>query len=347
MWTLGKLAAEAVRSLRYVHLLLLAVVAAVLFSSGFFETKTIEGLDGGYREWLASGGMVFSVEGPNTGLDGERCNRLESLPFVISAGSSSVANSPSEEVSFRRSPDVTYPIVKMTLGAAIIAGLTQRSDSPVSFILGSTAATELGVDTTMQISTLEGMAEVEVLHDTVRRLGYDRSVIHLVPASETKFSVCWVELEPSTYPDGPSILAAHFSEPTQVRQFVRINKTDHVSIKYNNRSSRLVWIPAAAVTTSMWFAWWWIRRREFILYRSLHVGRCGVFILMTFEASIITVSAALIGVIAIAQLSDPHLAGITEGIWTLLMSACAGLSGAACFAALLAQRRIASGAKDL
>ncbi len=344
MWTINQLASETIRSIRAAHGLILAIIAALLVVAGVFESRTISSIDQSYQDWLTAGGMLFSIEGPSTGIEGERCDRLADHPFVLFAGGAGQANAPVEELAFTRSPDVDYPVVRMTPGAATIAGLDTSVDPGI--VIGSAIANELGINDSDSLTNQDAFTQARVLPATTRQLGYDRSVLHIVPGSTSNFAACWAELEPSTYPNGAELLAAQFAEPTQIRPFLRLGDTDHASVKLAERASRHAWLPAGLIVALVWLAWWWTRRREFILYQSLHVGRTGVFLIAMFEAASITTAAASLAAIVTTQLADQELAGLSEGLWTIIVSALTGLAAATLIAAAFAQRDIAAGTKD-
>jgi len=91
MWSLRSSIFEAARNLRPVHLLLTAVIAAALALGGNLERTSVDLVHADYQRWISSGGMLFSVESDDSGIDGSECDARTSWPLVVGSGAAGLS----------------------------------------------------------------------------------------------------------------------------------------------------------------------------------------------------------------------------------------------------------------
>ena len=345
MWTGRNILGEALRNLRPIHLLLTAVLVVVLAWVGRFEASSVDRSISEFNNWVARGGMVFTAERED-GISAEECQSGETGPSVLSSGVAGPIDGRLETVTFDRSPGAPYSVTDMSRGAiAVTAG---RAPSDPGWIIGQTALNELGLAPGDLARSGSQPAPVSLAVGTGdRQFGYDRDVIRMVHADDRRFHICWVELHPAAFGYGPELIAGFLPyDDVLIRPFRRTEPSDHPLIRYLQRPSRRAWIPAGIIIGSLWTMWWWINRRQFALYRSLHMSPSGLVLIALTEASMITVIAATVAALAITLPNNTTPAS-RMGVWTVAAATCIGLMTSIAGAGIIAKRNLALAAKDL
>jgi len=232
----------------------------------------------------------------------------------------------------------------MTSGLSRLLG---EDDLGVGWVLGSTAQAELGVDVGSFLRSGGQAGNVIATIDAPQRqLGYDRAVGLFAPAGDRRFTTCWIELDPRVFPDGQELVGSMFDSAVEVRPFLRIDAADHASNRYRDRPSRNAWLGGAGSVAAVWTGWWWTRRREFVLYRTIHVSRAGVFLMAMTEAITISAIGATASIVVLLRAGNGG-AGTEMGVWSVLASMTGGLAVSGLIALLIVNRGIASGSKDI
>ena len=345
MWTGRNILGEAFRNLRPIHLLLTAVLVVVLIWVGRFEASSVDRSISEFNSWVARGGMVFTAERED-GISAEECQAGEASPYVRSAGVAGPIDGRLETVTFDRSPGVRFSVTDMSRGAiAVTAG---RAPSGPGWIIGQTALNELGLAPGDLVRSGSQVAPLSLAVGAGdRQFGYDRDVIRMVQPDDRRFHICWVELHTAAFGYGPEIIAGFLPyNDVLIRPFRRTEPSDHPLTRYLQRPSRQAWIPAGILVGALWIVWWWINRRQFALYRSLHMPPAGLVLVALIEASIITLIAAVISALAIT-LPNSTVSALRLGVWTVSAATCIGLMTSAAGAGVIARRNLARAAKDL
>ena len=328
MWSTLDVVREAGRNLRLPHAIILALVASLLYSAGLFEATSTASTIARFEDWLASGGMVVTVERVD-GIGGTQCADVAVDDVVLRSGGAGAIDGASTVV-FDRSPSVEYTLQPMTVGAIEIV----TGESPgVGWTVGTIALNELGREVGDLLSVGgSGSVVAGDFGSGVRKLGYDRDVLVAVPAAGRRFPVCLVELRPAAFGTATDFIAARFPADALVRPF--------------RRTSQFGWIFSGAATGTAWFGWFWVRRRELILYRSLGVSRAGLVLMGVVEVAITTMMAGLMAAAAIV-ISVDQLVPRRAGVWVVGLGALLGIL--ASYVALLpiVRRNVASATRDL
>jgi len=342
MWSTLDVVREAGRNLRLPHAIILALVASLLYSAGLFEATSTASTIARFEDWLASGGMVVTVERVD-GIGGTQCADVAVDDVVLRSGGAGAIDGASTVV-FDRSPSVEYTLQPMTVGAIEIV----TGESPgVGWTVGTIALNELGREVGDLLSVGgSGSVVAGDFGSGVRKLGYDRDVLVAVPAAGRRFPVCLVELRPAAFGTATDFIAARFPADALVRPFRRTEARDHAAVRYRERASQFGWIFSGAATGTAWFGWFWVRRRELILYRSLGVSRAGLVLMGVVEVAITTMMAGLMAAAAIV-ISVDQLVPRRAGVWVVGLGALLGIL--ASYVALLpiVRRNVASATRDL
>lgn len=345
MWTGRSILGEAVRNLRPVHLLITLLVAGVLVWAGCFEASSVDRSIVEFHNWVERGGMVFTAEREN-GIPAVACQEGEAGPSVLASGAAGLVDGRLETITFDRSPKVPYSVIDMSRGAVMVTA--GQAPAIPGWIIGQTALDELGLAPGNLLRSRSRMNTVSLAVGTGdRQFGYDRDVIRMVPSDERLYHMCWVELQPVAFGHGPGIIAGFLPyDDLLIRPFRRTEPTDHPLARHLQRPSRQAWIPAGIIIGILWIMWWWINRRQFALYRSLHMPPSGVMLLALGESSIITGAAAAIAALAVT-LSAGTTSASRLGVWIVSAAVPVGLMIATVGAAFISWRNLARAAKDL
>ena len=246
-------------------------------------------------ELVARGGAVVVVES-ETGLGGDRCQRLSSERHVVVAGGVRLLT----PTDLAHAPGLLVQRVAITEGAlrAFDPEWNTPSMSIGEVLVGDRLGNELGLVAGSQVWIDRRSATVRGVVDTTSRGALvSRSVIEIVPA-DRPFDQCWVEFELASVGSGMDSLPTVFSGsgPLLIRPWLSVNElTRNPAEEFAMRPLQNGW-PIAAVV--LFLSGWivaWFQRSDIALYRALGMSKSSVVVLWGIQYGAAVVLGSLIG----------------------------------------------------
>lgn len=252
------------------------------------------------REFEARGGYVV-VAFSEDGLTVSSCERLASFEGIRTAGAVKVRG----RISFDHAPGTIYQWVTITPGAIQVLGGGEMSSLShgSGFMIGSTAAEELGRESGMHLTSPEvpGIRRVSDVTDfTLRNPASDRWVMAIQTPTGTA-SECWVEFSPSAYAHASDLIRTLFSgshDVTDLSLSPLLRRNDlarNPAAEFASRPEAHYGLYVGIAAAAFFWAITWSRRAELALYRAVGSARIEVAAMLQIESVILVLIGVGIG----------------------------------------------------
>ncbi len=301
-WRLGVLLREGLENVAAnpIRAAILFIAAAGLIGSvAYIELADVHDLKDYARNYEAAGGYVVVVHG-EAPFPASVCAGLAHHPEVRASGA---VLGTGGQASFGSAPGSLFRRITVTEGILAVWSGSRAAFPPTegSFVVGTAAASELGLRPGLFLVTEDGPVPIAAVLDTDRRYPEGvRSVIDVAaPSGGTQ--QCWVEFTPGAYEGGLNAVAAALAtsgEPPTVRRYLRAGEfaLDPVA-ELDSRIQARGWAVVALLIAALFWLDAWFRRAEIGLYLALSGSRSVVFVLGAVEAWFVIAAGFLAGLL--------------------------------------------------
>lgn len=309
---------EAIRSLTATprrFALLLAVIAAATSVIAVREARFTDELRTDALARIQAGEFVYTAnllaEG-RAGVPGDGCERLANLTGVVAAG----VERNSTTLSFDSHPTGGYRSVVVTPGRLSVADQQHitHTESPLTpMLIGSAAATEMGLRGTATVAIEGSVGRATVLEATGARSGtLDRSLVRL-DAPSLISGTCYVEFAAATSDEAttilPALLAADVSEGLDVRPLISLEALGPSPVsRYDDRPDRYLWAVLLAMTFLPVVMVTRTRRNELATYAMFGAAPAWISLVLIIESLLLASVAASVA-LSLVILLEPGATG--------------------------------------
>lgn len=312
--------------------LVLALVVAVVTGGVIaLSLSDVAGIAGRYRDQIRGGRFVLVARSAaTTGLDASRCDALNGLGGVRSAGAVLGARS----IYPAAAPARPYELLTVTPG--LVRTWFPQDVEPVvaGWVAGPEAARELGLTDRSTVAVFDSpqikpkgaprpVTVERILAPSPRRDEADRDLFQVSPPTG-RAPTCYVDVDPASLEAVDQALTAWFASADRVGVTGLLEdrargRTPEAEL--DARTSAPAWAAGTAIVTVLTVLLWYGRRDELALYRLLGASRRTVATLLAVEAVATVLVPAVVGIAfalvlrvdALTVLADPELAHTRVG----------------------------------